>query len=545
MTDDKPQVEVRHKGLLVVVAMAAMTMQVLDSTIANVALPHIRSSLGASQDTVSWVLTSYIVASAVATPAGGSLANRFGVRNVLLVSVLLFVVTSVLCGIATSLPEIVAFRILQGVGGALLAPLTQTIMLDINKPSDHPRAMAIYGTGVMVGPITGPIIGGWLTEYLNWRWVFLVNLPIGVLCFAGLWFLMPKVPGKPRQFDFTGWALIGCAVAALQLLLDRGHVVDWFDATEIWVEAVVAICAFWMFLVHQATAERPLFPRALIADRNLMVSALCMFVLGALLFSVSALMPGFTQGLMGYSVIGAGWLLAMRGTGVMLSSPLAGRLCAMLDPRIVLASGFAIMIVSLWMMTGWTLEMDWRPIVLVSLIQGFGMGLVFVPLNLLAFATLDPALRADGAGLFNLFRNLGASVGISIVIALLATNTQISHADIAASITADRLGFDPGLLEGTGETAAALAILDALVYQQATMIAYLDDYWLLMICCSIALPLLVLLRQPADRPAYPVGGTADRRPDDCEDPAAAEAAQGRQGAGSAHRGRNVQERRAP
>lgn len=502
MNEDRPQVEVRHKGLLVAVTMAAMTMQVLDSTIANVALPHIRSSLGATQENVSWVLTSYIVASAVAIPAGGSLVNRFGVRNVLLVSVVLFVGASVLCGIATSLPEIVLFRILQGMGGALLAPLAQTIMLDVNRPSDHPRAMALYGTGVMIGPITGPILGGWLTEHLNWRWVFLVNVPVGALCFAGLWFLLPQLPRKRRPFDALGWVLIAVAVASFQLMLDRGHELDWFDSTEIRVEGIVAASAFWMFVIHQATSERPLFPLALVTDRNLMISAVFMFTLGMLLFSVSALMPGFTQGLLGYSVIGAGWLLAVRGTGVMLSSPLSGRLCARFDPRLVLAAGFVIMIVSLWLMTGWTLEMDWGPIVLVGLIQGFGMGLVFVPLNLLAFATLDPALRPDGAGLFNLFRNLGASVGIAMMIALLSTNTQVSHADLAASVSVDRIGFDPDLLEGTGDLGTvAIATLDAMAYRQAVMIAYLDDFWLLMVSCVLALPLLLLLRKPASGPS--------------------------------------------
>lgn len=204
-----------------------------------------------------------------------------------------------------------------------------------------------------------------------------------------------------------------------------------------------------------------------------------MFVLGTLLFSVSALMPGLTQGLMGYSAISAGTLLATRGGGVMLSSTLSGRLCAKLDPRLVLGMGFVTMIFSLWLMTGWTLEMGWQPIVVVGFVQGFGMGLVFVPLNMLAFSTLDPALRADGAGLFNLFRNMGSSVGISMVIALLARNTEVIHADMAASLSVDRLGFDPALLESSGALGPLLATVDALAYRQAAMVAYLDDYWLL------------------------------------------------------------------
>lgn len=502
--EDKAQVEVSYKGLLTVVVMAAMVMQVLDTTIANVALPHMQASLSATQDSISWVLTSYILASAIAIPLTGWLSDRIGIRTLFLWSVTIFVVASALCGVAVNLPEMVLFRLLQGLGGAFLGPLAQTIMLDINKPSQHPKAMSVYGMGIMVGPIAGPILGGWLTENFGWRWVFFVNLPIGIGCLVGLWFLLPRVHTKRRDFDLIGWALIALGLGALQLMLDRGQHVDWFSSTEIWLEAGVAVSALWMFVVHIATSKKPLFPLPMLRDRNLMVGAFFMFVMGLVVYAAMALLPPMLQTLFDYPVLDTGVLLAARGVGVLITMAIAGRIMGLTDTRLIVGSGFLITAASLWMMTGWSLNMDWRPVVLSGFIQGLGLGLIFVPLNVLSFATLPPQYRTDGASLFNLARNIGSSIGITVVTALLARNIQVSHADLAAKITPYNLAIDPGLTSAIGAPGdTIMAGLDAMVNRQAAMIAYLNDFKFMMIATVITLPLLLLIRKPQRKAGEP------------------------------------------
>jgi DHA2 family multidrug resistance protein len=500
--EDRPQIEVDHRGLLTMAVMLAMLMQVLDTTIANVALPHMQASLGATQESVSWVLTSYIVASAIAIPITGWLSDRIGLRALFLASVTVFILASALCGMASNLPQMVVFRILQGIGGAFLGPLAQTIMLDINKPSDHPKAMSIYGMGIMIGPIVGPILGGWLTENFDWRWVFYVNIPLGIGCLAGLWLLLPRLPIHRRAFDLTGWGLLAVALASLQLMLDRGQHVDWFGSTEIWIEAGVSAAAFWMFVVHLLTSEKPLFPTAMLRDRNLMTGALFMFVMGIVMMAAMALLPPMLQSLFAYPVLDTGILLSARGVGVLITMAIAGRITGMVDPRLLIGSGFMIPAGSLWLMTGWSLDMDWRPVVLSGFIQGLGLGLVFVPLNVVSFATLPPAYRTDAASLFNLARNLGASIGIAMVIALLARNVQVSHADLSSTITAYSLSIDPSITGSMGAAGeAGMTMLDGIVNQQAAMIAYLDDFKIMMILTLVALPLLLLLKRPDPRTA--------------------------------------------
>lgn len=498
---DRPEVEVgARKGLLTAAVMTAMVMQILDTTIANVALPHMEAALGATQESVTWVLTSYILASAVVMPATGWLSSTFGARNLLLFSVLTFTVASALCGLAPNLGMMVFFRTLQGIAGAFLGPLVQSVMLDINRPSQHPKAMSVYGMGVMIGPIAGPVLGGYLTENLDWRWVFFVNVPIGLLCLAALWFLLPRMPTQARRFDAFGWFLVAVALGGLQLLLDRGQTVDWFSSTESWIYLGVMIAAGWAFCIHNATADKPLFPLPMLADRNLTTGAGFMVIVGATTVSVMALLPPLMQNLYGYSVVQTGELLATRGIGVLITMFIAGRIASRVDPRLLVGSGFAITALSLWMMTGWTVEMDWRPFVLSGFVQGLGLGLVFVPLNVLSFATLPPAYRTDAAGLFNLARNVGSSIGISVMTVLLARNIQVSHADLASQVTANRLPADPGLLTTLGADGnTALATIDGLVNQQAAMIAYLNDFYVMMFVCLCMLPFLLLLKKPKPR----------------------------------------------
>lgn len=496
---------VRHRGLLTVGVMLATMMQILDTTIANVAIPHMQTSLGATLDTVSWVLTSYIVAAAVAIPITGWLADRIGSRRLFLWSVAGFIAASMLCGIATSLSEMVLFRLLQGIFGAFIGPLSQTVMLDINPPERQAKAMAVWGMGIMIGPIMGPIIGGWLTENYNWRWVFYVNLPVGLICFALLAWLLPSRPINRRGFDLSGYALLAVALASLQLMLDRGSDNDWFNDWEIRIEALIALSAGWMFVVHMFSSKRPLFDRRLLGNRNMATAMVFMIAVGMMMLAVMALMPPMLQRIYGYSVLDTGMLLAPRGIGILISMFIAGQLAGRVDARLLIATGFSIAAASLWQMSHFSLGMDWHPIVITGVIQGLGMGLVFVPLNGLAFATLEPRFRTDGSSLLNLFRNLGGSIGISIVTTVLSGNAQTSHEDLAAHITPYSLpAIDPSTADRLGSIGdAALRLIDAEINRQALMIAYLDDFRLIMIVMLLCLPLVLVLRPSRARP----GGT--------------------------------------
>ena len=377
---DRPALHTSNRPLLTVGVMAATIMQILDSTIANVALPHMQATLSATTDTITWVLTSYIVASAVAIPMTGWLADRIGSRKLFLASVVGFVAASMLCGLASTLPEMVAFRVLQGIAAAFMNPLSQTVMMDINPPSKQAAAMSIWGMGVMVGPILGPVIGGWLTENYNWRWVFYVNVPIGIACFAVLWALLPSRPITKRRFDLFGVSMLALAISALQLMLDRGTNADWFNSTEIWIYAALAASAAWMFGAHLFTARNPMFDRSLFANRNLMTGIFFMLVTGVLMMATMALLPPMLQTLFGYPVLDTGLLLVPRGVGIVMSMAVAGRLIARgVDPRILVGSGLAIAAATLWEMTTWTLMMGASRFVVTGLIQGVGLGLIFIP----------------------------------------------------------------------------------------------------------------------------------------------------------------------
>ncbi|MDT0574792.1 DHA2 family efflux MFS transporter permease subunit [Croceicoccus sp. F390] len=496
---DIAHVVVPNRGIVFFAVMLAAMLQVLDTTIANVALPHMQASLGATSDSITWVLTSYIVASAIALPITGFLAARFGTRRLFIVSVAAFVLFSMLCGLSTSLPAMVMFRIGQGIAGAFIIPLSQSIMLDISKPSKHALSMSIWGLGVMIGPILGPIIGGWLTESYNWRWVFFVNVPLGALALFLLVTQLPHWPARRPRFDITGFLLVGLAIASLQLLLDRGQHVDWFDSPEVWIYTVVVLCAGWAGVIHLATAHNPMFDRELFADRNLVVAMIIMIIVGVGIFATLALLPPLLQNLMGYSVLQTGFVLAPRGVGVLLSMQLAGLLVRKgLDARILVGTGFIVTAASMFEMAHWSLGVDSFHIVSSGVVQGVGLGLIFIPLNTVAFATLRPQLRTDGSSILNLSRSIGASLGISIVTTLLARNIQISHSEVGANLTAATLPiFNIGALDRYGQVGeAALRMIDAEVNRQAAMIAYINDFWLMGWICLLATPLVLLIRPP-------------------------------------------------
>jgi DHA2 family multidrug resistance protein len=495
------EIDAPRRALITVSVMLASILQALDNTIANVALPKIQGSVSATQDQMTWVLTSYIIAAAVMTPLSGWLAGRFGRKRVFLFSVVGFTVASMLCGMAQSLSQIVAARLLQGVCGAALIPLSQAALLDINPPARHARAMAVWVMGVTVGPILGPVLGGWLTENHNWRWVFYINVPVGILSFLGIASFMPETRRQISRFDFVGFFALSLAIGALQLTLDRGQVKDWFSSTEITVEAGLAVLGFYLFIVHMLTTDKPQFVSpAMFRDRNFVVGVIFIFIVGAVLFATLALMPPLLQQLLGYPIVTTGLLTAPRGIGSFIALMIAGRIVGRVDVRLIIALGFGMTAFSLWQMTGFDLLMDRRLVFWSGLIQGLGLGLVFVPLAATTFATLTPALRNEGTAIFSLVRNLASSIGISAMQTLLTRNTQIMHARLAEHITP----FSPamrGAMKAGPLSQSALSRLNALVSEQAAMIAYLNDFKLMMVASIAAIPVVLLLRKGKGAPA--------------------------------------------
>ncbi len=479
----------------------ATILQSLDQTIANVALPYMQGSFSASYDEITWVLTSYITAAAIMTAPVAWFATRFGRKRFFLVCIVGFTLASMLCGAAQSLQQIVMFRLLQGMFSAALVPLSQTILLDIYPAERRSFAMAIWGTGVMIGPIMGPTLGGYLTEALNWRYVFYINLPFGLLATAGLLIFLPNTRGQHRlRFDWLGFAVLSLGIGALQLVLDRGQDQDWFSAREIIVEAVLAGLGIYLFVVHVVCSKRPLIRPILFKDRNFTAGLLMMFSVGTTMVSSLALMTPWLQVMSDYPVATAGLVMAPRGIGNLASIVLGGRIAGRIDPRYLVGIGLLMTCVSFWLMTGWTPDVSQHDLIVAIVIQGFGLGLVFTPLQLVAFTTLAPSLRTEGASLFALFRNIGAAIGVSVTSSLLAHNTQGLHEVIGGSVTpfnrtlqalgpmAHRL-LDPATRHGA-------ALLDQAVTRQAEIIAYVDDYVLMIFTTLPALLLLLLMRSP-------------------------------------------------
>ena len=489
-----------RRALVTVSVMMGSILQAIDNTIANVALPRIQGSVSASQDQMAWVLTSYVVAAAIMTPLSGWLAGRLGRKRIFLFSIAGFTVASMLCGLSQSLPELIIARLLQGACGASLVPMSQAVLLDINPPENHSRAMSIWATGVTTGPIVGPALGGWLTDNYDWRWVFYINVPFGILAFLGTLTFVPDSDTKRSPFDFFGFAMLSLAVGALQITLDRGELKDWFDSTEILVEAAVAAAAFYLFVVHMLTTRKTRFldPR-LFKDTNFLTGCVSMFTIGLVVFATLALLPPLLQDLLNYPVVTAGLVTAPRGLGTFLAMFTAGRISKRVDVRWTITGGFVLTSFATWQMTRFNLQMDAATIMWSGFFQGFGTGLVYVPLATAAFATLSTTLRNEGAALYSLSRNLGSSIGLSIVETLLTRNTQIAHETLAAHVTP----FSPLIrVPGPGMAAGhGLSALNAEVTRQATMIAYDDDFKLMMWLTVASIPLALLLRKGAARGA--------------------------------------------
>lgn len=490
--------------LITLSIMLATVMQSLDTTIANVALPHMQGGMGATQEQISWVLTSYIVAAAIFTPLTGFLGDYLGRRRLFIGSVIGFTVASMLCGAAQTLPQIILFRLLQGVFGASLVPLSQSILLDTYPPEKHGSAMAMWGMGVMVGPILGPSLGGWLTEYYNWRWVFYINLPFGILAWLGLTLYLKENKLKSgKHFDLIGFAFLSIAIGTSQLFLDRGESLDWLNSNEIIIEGVIALLCLYLFIGHILTSHTPFLEPAMFKDRNFSVGLMFIFIIGIILLATMALMPPYMQSLLNYPVIDVGLLLAPRGLGTMAAMLLVSKVSGKIDARYQIFLGLTLTSYSLWLMTLFNANIGSSEIITTGVIQGLGLGFIFVPLSTLTFATLSPQYRNDGTALFSLLRNIGSSIGISIVMTKLAQNTQMNHAAYANFITPFNTSLQQASQSGVYplHSITGLASLNAEVTRQAMLMAYLQDFRLMMWLVLWALPLLLLLKAPVNKAA--------------------------------------------
>jgi len=500
--------------MVTICAMTATIMQALDTTIANVALPYMQGSLSASQDQINWVLTSYIVAAAIMTAPVGWIANRFGRKRIFILCSGGFTVASVLCGMAQDINQMVLFRLLQGVFGAALVPLSQAVMLDSYALHERAKAMSIWGMGVMMGPIMGPSLGAWLTETYSWHWVFFVNIPFGIVTVAGLLVFMDETKMDTElRFDWFGFIALAVGIGSMQLALDRGEQLGWLGSNEIIVEGIVSIIGFYYFFAHSFTTAKPFIQFAVFKDRNFISGCVFMAVMGLVLYSTMALSSPYLQNVIGYPILTAGLLLATRGCGTFVAMMLVGRVMKYIEARTLIISGLSLMSLSLFFMTGWTDQTSVPTIVVISVAQGFGLGLVFVPLSTVAFLTLPNHLRTDGTSMLTLLRNVASSIGISIVIAQLTEGGRRVYAILSEHInpfnSALQMPDVRRLIDLNSDGGRALA--DAVVGIQAQIIAFALDYQMVMIITLCAVPLALMigsskaaLRQQSAAPEHAV-----------------------------------------
>lgn len=486
-----------NRFLLTIAVMSATFLQVLDTTIVNVALPHMAGELSATPDQISWVLTTYLVATGVVLPLTGYLTDRMGQKRLLLISIFGFVVTSGFCGVAGSLAEIVTFRVLQGLFGAALIPLSQSIMLQAFSLSERGRAMAIWGVGIMVGPILGPTLGGYLTEALSWRWTFFINLPIGLLSLLLAWRTVPDSPRRERPLDWRGLALMFVAIGGLQFVIDRGNREDWFNSGLIQIVSIASGAAMLGFIYHSLTHRRQtLLDLGIFRDRNFTSACVLLVIFSFGLFSAIMLQPLMLEGLLGYPASIAGWFMAPRGVASMISMVIVGRLINHVSPRVLVVIGIVFGVIGSSAMTRYSLDVNAWFLIWPALLQGLAVGLVFVPLGTVAYATLPRELTPEAAGIYNLIRTMGTSVGISIAATIMARESQVAWSEAGSHIQPfngalydyfARLGLNPTDPQAPAMLARELA-------RQAQMIGILDAFVAIAWSFVCMLPFVFLLR---------------------------------------------------
>src|SRR6478672_8054244 len=485
-----------RRNMVTICAMTATIMQALDTTIANVALPYMQGTLSASQDQINWVLTSYIVAAAIMTAPVGWISNRFGRKRIFIICAAGFTFASVLCGLAQDINQMVLFRLLQGVFGAALVPLSQSVMLDYYTLQERAKAMSIWGMGVMMGPIMGPSLGAWLTETYSWHWVFFVNLPFGIFTVLGLLVFMDETrKDRELRFDWFGFAALAVGIGSLQIALDRGEQLGWMESNEIRAEFIISIAGFYYFFAHSFTTSKPFIQFAIFKDKNFVGGCVFMAVMGLVLFSTMALSSPYLQNVIGYPIITAGLLLATRGCGTFIAMMMVGRLMRYIEARTLIMAGLGLTCLSLFYMTGWTDQTGLTEIVVVSVAQGFGFGFVFVPLSTVAFLTLPNHLRTDGTSMLTLMRNVASSIGISIVIAQLTEGSRRAYAVLSEHVNpfnhAMQMPDVRSMIDMSSDKGRAM--MDVMVNLQAQIISFSRDYQMVMIFTLCAIPLAIMI----------------------------------------------------
>lgn len=491
-----------RRFLITLPSMIASTMVAVDITIANVALPHMQSSLSASQDQILWVLTSYLIAGAIATPLSGWLASRFGRKLVMLVSVGGFTVASALCGAANDLTTILAARALQGACGAALIPLSQAILLDINPPEQYAKAMAIFSLGSMAGPIIGPTLGGWLTDALSWRWVFFVNVPFGVFSFVTmLAFLYESRSESPPRFDLFGFIVVSTALTSFQLMLDRGEHLDWFQSTEICIYAGLVGLMVYMMAVHMFSAKETFIRPELFRNRNFAIGSVFSVLLGIVAFSTIPLIVVMTQNLLGYSAFRTGMIGLPRAIGTLISMLLVTRIANRVDTRVILIAGLAITAFGMLLYARMDLYVDQRLLIIAGLVQGLGGGFIFVPLSVLVFSTIPQHLRNEGAAMFSLTRNMGNAIGISFLQRELIHYSAESRTHLVEGIRPDNPAFQYARPDFDFGSAEALSIMNNEIARQSSMVGNIEVYTLVTVLAVAMIPLVVLMRKSSQQRA--------------------------------------------
>lgn len=494
---DSSSISNSQRWLIVIATMSATLMQVLDTTIVNVALPHMQGSLGATSDQISWTLTSYLVASAIFMPLTGYFCDRLGHKTYLLICISGFTITSILCGAATSLFQIILFRLLQGVFGAALVPLSQAILIDIFSQKDRGNAMAIWGLGVMIGPILGPTLGGYLTEILSWRWTFYINVPVGIMAFFLAWKAVPDSKKINRSLDWVGLMLISFGIGGLQYFLDRGNRQDWLNATDIRLAAFITILGVVGFIYHSfRKPSQGVFDIRIFKNRNFTISSLMLAVMGIGMYGTMVIQPLMMEGLLNYPVLTTGLLLAPRGISGMVSMVLVGKLVNKMDPRIFIVAGILLNVIGISAGTYYSQNISTWWLVWPLLLQGFGLSMIFVPLSTMAFSTLNPEMRVEAAGLYSLLRTIGGSIGISITITLFSRYSQVAWNQLGGFIQP----YNPALqnylqqLHAPQITPQVAAILTNEVSRQSMMISFVNVYAFIMWAFLMILPLILFFK---------------------------------------------------
>ncbi len=503
MVAQAAETEFRPSGLrlkLITIALIlAPLLQVFDTSLISIALRHMQGSLSATQDQIAWVLTSYLIALAVMTPLWGAVSSIFGRKPLLLLSIVGFIVFSLLSGTSDTLTEIVIYRFVQGMFGAALIPLSQSSLLSIYPREDFGIAMGWWGVGIMFGPVFGPTLGGYITEYFNWRWVFYLNLPIGLMAFVMIALLVPR-PGnnKKREFNYFGFVMLAITVGSLQFILDRGERLDWFSSPTIIVLALVAAGALWVFLVNSLTSKVPLVDPLIFRDTNYVFGIILRILFGVMLFGSLVLIPPFLQNQGGYPMIDSGIIMAARGAGAMFAALFVGHLMKIIDPRIVISFGMTLCALTMWQFSNYTQDINLTSVLINNFLQGIALSCFVIPVNTIAFSTMASEQRDAGTAFYSLLNNMGRSLGIALFASYLARNTQAAHSVLSELITPFGDGWRHGIVPEAWDmtSISGLRAINRMVTQQAELIAYIDDFRLLAIIIVVCLPAVLLMRNP-------------------------------------------------